>query len=123
MSYKLGTITLDTAGLRTFNLGASSTPTSAMIVVQNQNGIAETALHVSMGTASVSGQRCTSYVKDGGSASTFDSTTKVVSQYEIVGGVPTEVLSATFDSFTSTGIKLNVTTTNANYKVYIRVDY
>lgn len=123
MAYKLGTITLDTTGLKTFNLGASSTPTAASIVVQNKNGVAETTLHVSIGTCSISGQRCTSYVKDGVGPFTFDSTTKVVSHYEISGGVSTEVLSASFDSFTSNGIKLNVSIANANYKVYIRVDY
>lgn len=123
MAYKIGTITLDTAGLRTFNLGASSTPTSAMLIVQNKNGVAEIPLHVSMGTCSVSGQRCTSYLKDGATTFNADSTTKVVSQYELSGGVATEVLSASFDSFTSNGIKLNVATVNTNYKVYIRVDY
>ena len=122
MGYKIGTLTLDTAGLRTFNLGAPSTPTSAMLIVQNKNGVAETPLHVSMGTCSVSGQRCTSYLKDG-TTHNYDSTTKVVSHYEMVGGTPTEILSASFDSFTSNGIKLDVTTTNTNYKVYIRVDY
>lgn len=123
MSYKLGTITLDTTGLKTFSLGTSSTPTAASIVVQNKNGVAETALHVSIGSCSISGQRCTSYIKDGVGPFTFDSTTKVVSLYEISGGVATEVLSASFDSFTASGIKLNVSIANANYKVYIRADY
>lgn len=122
MAYKIGTITLDIAGLRTFNLGTTSTPTSATLIVQNKNGVAETPFHVSMGTYDGSGQRCTSYLKDG-TTHTFDSTSKIVSHYELSGGSPVEVLSASFDSFTSTGIKLNVATTNLNYKVYIRVDY
>lgn len=123
MGYKIGVITLGSAGSSTFNLGTPSTPTAASIIVQNKTATAEAAKHVSIGSANGSSQRATSYFKDGASPSVFDSTTKCVAHYERVGGAVTEVLSAAFVAFTSSGITLNVTTPNVNYNVYIRVDY
>lgn len=123
MAYKIGTMTLSSSGLQNINLGTPTAPTSAMLIVQNRNGVVDIPLHVSMGTASVSGQRCTSYIKDSIINFNIDSTTKCISHYENVGGAATEVLSAAFDSFSANGIRLNVTIPNNTYKVYIRVDY
>lgn len=124
MAYKIGTVTYGTSGLKTINLGTTSTPTRADFVVQNRYGVNEGTLrHVSIGYADASGQRVTSYLKDGAVTADFDSTAKVISVYEIVGGVVTEVFSATFDSFTSTGVKINVTVPNVAYLIYLKVDY
>lgn len=123
MGYKLAVSTLSSSGSNTLNMGTPSIPTSATLIVQNKTGTAETVKHISIGTADGSGQRVTSYFKDGTTPTTFDSTSKCIAHYERVGGVITEILSATFTTFTSSGLTLNVTTPNANYNVYIRVDY
>ncbi len=125
MGYKIGTFATNSTGLQTFNFGTTSTPTALTLVVQNKLGVNEGTLkHVSIGTATISGQRVTSYLKDGtGTAYPFDSTTQVISHYELSGGVPVEVMAATFDSFTSTGFKLNFIAASNAYSIYARVDY
>lgn len=124
MSYKIGTVTYGTTGLKTINLGTTSTPTRADFVVQNKYGVNEGTLrHVSMGHADGSGQRCTSYVKDGATAYSYDVTDKCIVVYELSGGVPVVLLEASFDSFTSTGVKINITVANNAYLIYLRADY
>lgn len=123
MATKTGTVTYGTTGLKTIVLGTTSTGYAARFVVQNKYGVNEGTLrHVSIGEATAATQRATSYLKNG---TTFnaDSTTKCISHWEDIGGVPTEVLAATFDSFTSNGIKLNITTANNAYLIYLTVDY
>lgn len=123
MGYKIGIVTLGSSGSKTINLGTPSTPFAASFIVQNKAGTAESIKHVSIGSADGAGQRVTSYFKDTGAPSTFDTTTKCVSHYEKVGGVVTEILSATFTAFTATGLTVNVTIPNVNYDVYLRADY
>lgn len=124
MGYKIGTVSYGTTGLKTINLGAPSTPTRAVFVVQNKYGVNEGTLkHVSIGEATSMGQRCTSYVRDGAVVADYDDLTKVIRVYEISGGTPTLVMEADFDSFTSNGLKLNVTTANSAYQIYILADY
>lgn len=125
MSYKIGTVTYGTTGLKTINLGATSTPTRADFIVQNKYGVNEGTLrHVSIGQADGSGQRCTSYIKDGsGTSYTYDVTNKCIVVYELSGGTPVVVLEANFDSFTSNGVKINVTVANSAYLIYLRADY
>lgn len=124
MGYKIGTTTQGTTGLKTINLGTPSTPTAVTFLVQNKYGVNEgTVRHVSIGTASASGQRCTSYLKDGALTFDTDTTLKCISVYEWVGGVATEVMAAVFDSFTPTGVKINVTVANSAYLIYLRADY
>lgn len=124
MSYKIGTVTYSSNGLKNIYLGTPTQPTNVEIVVQNKFGVNEGVIrHVSIGNADASGQRATSYFKDGTGQASFDSTSKIISHYERVGVDITEVMSATFDSFTTNGIKLNITNANADYLIYIRVDY
>lgn len=125
MGYKIGTVSYGTTGLKTINLGTPSTPTNVTLIVQNKLGVNEGTLkHVSIGTSNGTTHRCTSYVKDGaGTAFDFDTSTKVISHYELSGGSPLEVLSATFDSFTSSGVKINVAVASNAYSIYIRADY
>ena len=124
MAQKTAVTTLGQAGIRNINLGATSTPYAVSIVVQNKTATAESTKHVSIGSATTSGQRVTSYIKEPpNSSTTYDDLTKIISQYEWVSGAPVEVLSASFNGFTSNGVSLNVTQTNTNYDVYIRVDY
>lgn len=124
MGYKIGTVTYSSNGLKTIYLGTPTQPTSADIIVQNKYGVNEGVIrHVSIGHADSTGQRVTSYFKDATGQASFDSTSKIISHYERVGGAITEVMAATFDSFTANGIKLNITNANADYLIYIRADY
>lgn len=124
MSYKIGTVTYATPGLKTIILGTPSTPQSVDIAVQNKYGVNEGVVrHVSMGHADSSGQRVTSYYKDNSGQDSFDSDSKIISHYERVSGTITEVMAAEFDSFTSNGVKLYITKANSDYLIYIRVYY
>lgn len=124
MSYKIGTVTYSTTGLKTIYMGTPTSPTSVDIIVQNKYGVNEGVMrHVSVGHADSDGQEVISYYKDNSGQASFNSTNKIISHYERVSGNITEVMAATFDSFTSSGIKLNITQANGDYLIYIKVEY
>lgn len=115
MAYATGRFTLSTTGLSTFVLGFQ--PTWATFRVTGK--AADTANHMSLGGTDGTNQNCGSTYMDTTGGASFDVNTKVVSHYERSGGTITEVLSASWDSWTATGVKLNVATANTNYKVTI----
>ena len=110
-----GQITLSTTGLKSFNLGMQ--PTWVRFYVGQRTGTTEIINHTSTGITDGIHQYCISTFTDANGSTTKNSN-KVVSHYERIGGI-VEVLSATFDSFYTSGIKLNVTVANANYPVII----
>jgi hypothetical protein len=71
--------------------------------------------HHSDGMATASKQIVISTV-DG---QTFNDDTKVIRHYELVGGVPTCVLSVAFHSFYASGAKFVVDIANSNYQARI----
>lgn len=118
MSYTTGRITLDTAGsgasARLFVVGFQ--PTAARLTV-SENDSGETAAHICVGKTDGTHQNYDATFDDGTLKDSRSSNDRVVSHYENHSGTLTEVLSASFNSFVATGIKLNVLTANADYTV------
>lgn len=121
MSYVTGRITLDTAGTgasaRSFNV-SSFTPTWARFTV-SENDSGETAAHMCIGKADGTHQNYDATFDDGTLKDSKSGNDRVVSHYENHSSSLTEVLSASFHSFTATGVKLNVIIPNADYTVSI----
>jgi len=115
MSYYTGRLTISSSGINTFTVGFA--PTWARFRVSQKVGTVETTNHLSLGGTDGTRQNCSSFFTDGSGNTCFDTNTKVVSHYERVGGTVTEVLAATFDSFTATGVKVNASIPNASYQV------
>lgn len=122
MAWEIGSQTLSTTGLKTINMGFASAPTSVMIVVQNKYATNEsTVKHVSIASTDGTNHNCASYFKKGTDPSSkqrFTDGTVIYVQEEI-GGVIQPVFQATFNSFYTNGIKLNVSQANSAYPVYI----
>jgi len=119
MAYWAGAITLSSTGTaKSFPVGFQ--PTWAEFRVGQKSGTTETVNHLSLGEVDTTGyQYCTSTFTDASGSTTVNYSTKVVSHRERSGGI-VEVLSASFNSFYSTGIKLDVSIANSNYPVVLR---
>lgn len=115
MAYATGRFTLSATGLTTLGIGFQ--PTWARFRVTGKTS--DTVSHLSLGGADGTNQNCGSTYMDTTGGASFDVNTKVVSHYERSGGVITEVLASAFDSFVATGVKLNTSIANVNYKVTI----
>lgn len=121
MARILGSTTLTLTPTQTISLGFQ--PTWAIITVSEKSG-SDNAAHTSEGKVNTNPgptvyQYCQSTFADADGADTFKSSAHLVQHYERVGGVITKVLSASFHSFTPSGIKLNVDIPNNNYQVLI----
>lgn len=98
-------------GVKTLSLGMR--PTRVRFTVSQRDGAADTVAHGSDGTVIDNGTatwpECESFYMDttGGASFRFDD--RIVSHYQRVGGVITEVYRINFDSWTATGMKVNVT--------------
>lgn len=117
-----GTLTLNNTGLQTFNLEFSSAPTWAHLTVcEKYTG--DNVAHLSIGkvntTPSGIRQFCQSTFADPSGSDSFNSNAHVVQHYERFNGNITKMLSASFDSFTTTGIKLNVDIAHGGYQVLV----
>jgi hypothetical protein len=117
MSYYAGTVTYGSTGLKTLNIGFQ--PERINITVCQKFNTNDGYHHLSVGRADGTRQSVNSTFQDTAGGISINSTSKCVSHYERLAGVITEVLAANFDSFTATGFKLNVTTANANYQLFI----
>lgn len=117
MAHVAGTLTLSSAGNgKTFNLGIA--PTWAKFTVCEKSG-GDLESHRSQGIATSTFEFCMSTFADATGGDSFNSNAHVVQHYERSGGVITKVLSASFNSFTATGLKLDVDIANANYQVLV----
>lgn len=93
----------------------------AEIKVSGLFGATDSTVRFSLGFMDGTRQNCDSLFSDG---TLFDSrkvTNKVISLWDNVGGTLTEVLSASFHSFTATQLKLNVATPNSGYQVSVKI--
>lgn len=117
MATVTGPITISSAGIKTFALGIA--PKWAKFRVCARASTIDNYVHLSLGETDGVAQQVSSIFHDSQGNRSDDDLTKVVSHYERVNGVITEVLSASFHSFTATGIKLTVHIGNPNYQVYI----
>lgn len=127
MSYFNTTAAYATTGVKTITTNFQ--PTNIRITVSQKYTGAQSYLHYSMGAGGlvdVSGtptmrQHADSIYQDPTGSQTVSNDSKVVSFYDRVSGTLTEVMAASIDSFTSTQLKLNFTTVNVNYNLFIEV--
>lgn len=90
------------------------------IKLSGRNGTDNT-IKLSLGWGDGTRQNCDSLFADG---TLFDSrkvSTKIVSLWDNVGGVLTEVVSASNPVFTATQLKLDVTKIDTNYRCSIKI--
>lgn len=128
MSYFNGTIAYGSTGVQP-PITVGFQPTNIKITVSQKWSGPQSYVHWSSGyggLVNVAGtptmrQHVDSVFQDSTGGQTVSSDSKVVSFYDRVSGTLTEVLSVSIDSFTSTALKLNVLTANANYNLNIEV--
>jgi hypothetical protein len=119
MAYFTGTIAHGTTGTKTITVGFQ--PMGMRITVGASFGTGDNYSHRSTGVADGSWQYVDSFFQDSTGGKTVSTDTKLVSHYERVGGVITEVLSATFNSFTATQVKYNITKATPAYNLLVEV--
>lgn len=119
MSYFNTTAAWSTSGVKTITVGFQ--PTSMRVTVGQKFGTTQNFSHLSLGSGEPAFSHVDSTFQDGTGGKTITDDTKIVSHYERVSGTITEVLAASIDSFTATQAKLNITTPNVNYNLYIEV--
>lgn len=113
-------ITLGTAGTARNFTGFGFTPTHLTFRVCAKGATSASSAVFCYGTVDVTGyMTCTTTYGDSTGHQSKNYTDRCVSVWERVSGTLTEVLNANFHSFTSDGFKLNVTTQNANYDVFV----
>jgi len=114
MSYYFTRVTHATTGVKTRTVGFQ--PVGARITIGAKDGATQTWIQKSVGITDGTNHVCFSEWGDttSGLKSKKD-TTVLASQWDKVAGVWTEVISATFDSFTATEFKYNVTAGSANF--------
>lgn len=117
MSYAAGQVTITQSPTQTISL--PFTPTWARFTVSAKGS--DSVTHFSFGATDGTNQSNQSTYGDTTGGKSVTSTTKLISHYERVSGTITEVLSASFNSFVTNGIKLNVTTINTSYPVTLEV--
>jgi hypothetical protein len=113
MSYVTGRVTISGTPTQTIVVGFQ--PTWARFTVGGKGS--DTVTHFSFGATDGTNQSVQSTFGDTTGGASFNSGSKLISHYERVSGSITEVLSASFNSFTATGIKLNVSIANTGYSV------
>lgn len=119
MSYFTGTIAHSTTGIKIIPIGFQ--PAGMRITVGQKVGVNDITNHKSVGITDGMNQFFDSNYSDGSGHQTKSDSTKLVSHYERVNGSLNEVLAVTFNSFTATAVKYNVTIANANYNLLIEV--
>lgn len=127
MSYYNTTAAYATTGVKTITTNFQ--PVNVRLTVSQKYTGTQTYLHYSMGAGGlvdVSGtptmrQHVDSVYQDSTGSQTVSSDSKVVSFYDRVSGTLTEIMAASIDSFTATQLKLNFTTVNVNYNIFIEV--
>lgn len=117
MTYFRATTTLSSSGLRTLTVGFQ--PIGYRISTGGKFGVTDTVDHVSVGGSDGTRQHVISHLNNGTIRRTFTISGKVVSHYEVISGVATEILSASHDSMQPTGPRINVTIPNSSYQVIV----
>lgn len=117
MSYFTGTAAHSTTGVKTVSVGFQ--PVGMRITVGQKVGTAQGFAHKSVGIADGTNQFYDAFFEDTTGGKTVSGSTKLVSHWERVTGTITEILTVTFDSFTATEVKYNVTLANVNYNLLI----
>lgn len=119
MDYVNGTISFGSTGLQTVYLGFQ--PKGIEATAGQRYATTQNFSHISVGAGDDTYQRVTSTYQDGTGGKTLDTAGQIVSVWERVGGVLTEVCAWSIDSFTATDVVINVLKANASYSVFLRV--
>lgn len=117
MNYFTGTISYSSTGTKTLSIGFQ--PTLLRITVSSSFGGADSYVHYCTGWTDGTSSFYHSLFADGSGRQSINGSGKLVSHYERSGSTLTEVLAVTFNSFTATQAKINVTTANPNYQLFI----
>lgn len=112
MAVQTGRITLGLTGLRSYNVGMQ--PTWIQFICMSDDG-------ESIGMADGTRQNVASKFNDGTTIDSDNLNTHVVNLPKLSGGSVVPRIKASFDSFTATGFKLNVT--DADASLYVDVLY
>lgn len=123
MNYKQGTITHSTTGVKTITCGFQ--PLAAEIICGGDPAGTQTSInHLSIGTTDGTNQVCDSWALDTANHAKQDRySDRLVSvwKWDVGTSAFVEEVKATFDSFTATEFKYNVTTGNANRQFRYRI--
>lgn len=115
-SFVNGTFSINATGTKTIVVGIQ--PIGLRFRVVSHDGVTDTVLHTSESTVdNTSYITLSSQYSDSTSSQQFSqygTTAKCISQWERISGTLTEVLGCTFNSFTTTGFKINVNTYGTN---------
>lgn len=121
MSYQVGTISFGSTGAQSCSF--TGTPTRVRVTVGSKFGSSESYNHKSEGMSDGTNTFCVSNFQDTTGGKTINNTSgKIVSHWERVGGTLTEVLAVNFTSFTLNNINFNVGTANANYQLIVEAE-
>lgn len=118
MSYYTTRTGYGTTGVKTITCGFQ--PVAMRITVGGKASNAA-VIQQCIGTADATRQNFVSIYGDSTGFKTIDGNTKIISIYERVSGTLTEKVAATFDSFTATEGKFNITTADNNYALTVEL--
>lgn len=116
MSYFLTTVSHGSTGIKTINCGFQ--PTGARITV-GASGNNDTNAQMSVGITDGTNQICDAWYQDASRGKQDRVSNKLVNVWDWNGSAFYNPSQATFDSFTSTQFKYNVTTADSNYQYLI----
>lgn len=119
MSYYTTRAAYGTAGVKTITCGFQ--PVGMRISVGAKNGLATSTMQHCVGTADGTRQNYISTFANTNFNQTKDSNDKMIRHFEDVAGVLTEVVTGTFDSFTATECKFNLSLTSNTYGLTIEL--
>lgn len=118
MSYYTARTTYGTTGIKTINCGFQ--PAGMRLTVAGKAS-SSTVVQFSQGVSDGTRQSYESLYSDSTGRQTKDGNTKMISHWERIAGVLTEVYSVAFDSFTATEGKFNIGTVSNNYSIKIEL--
>ena len=96
-------------------------PEEVEIMVGSAFGATSSTLRQSIGWTNGTNQFYHSLFEDSTGRQQKSGSDRIVSHWERVGGVMTEVLRVNLNSFTPTQFKFDVITANPNYQLFIRI--
>lgn len=118
MAYYSTSASYGTTGVKTITCGFA--PVAMRITVGAKSG-STAAGQLSVGSADGTRQVYDSVFSDTTGSQSKSGINKIISHWERVSGTLTEKVAGTFDSFTATEGKFNITTADNNYSVHVEL--
>ncbi len=121
MSNFFGGFTIVNTGVQTYS-GVGFQGTEIEFFCGSKNGSSTSVDQQLIGSVdSTSYNQAKTWFRDSTGFKYIEYTDRCISVWERVSGTLTEVIRASFHSWTADGFKLNVTTANANYTIEARI--